>query len=449
MVVGGGIAGLAAAFVARAAAETVPGGLDVLVLERDPEIGGKARTVVRDGWLVEGGPAGFLSGRTELDNLVTACELGPRLVQANAAAARRYIYSRGKLRRVTANPVALLRSGLLRFPGLARLLADIVLPARRDQADETIWDFAARRFGAEVADRLIAPVTLGVVAGDAHRLSVAANFPRFTAIERNHGSIIRGLIADRKNIQSGRLTSFVGGMSELPHALADRGGFRALPDSGVKAVAPADPGWQLHLNDGTSITADVVIIATDSAAAASILRVSSARLAAELQAITCPPVSVVALGYGPATRQRIPTGFGVLVARGEGFRMLGNVWDDQVFPGRCPEGHVLIRAIYGGGVDPDIGGLTPGELVALARGELARMYGIAEAPLLEQVIRWPLGIPQYAVGHVARVARIEEMVAAQPGLFMTGWALHGVAFASAAEHGVRTGERAIEWLSRV
>ena len=447
-VVGGGIAGLAAAWAARAAARRVPGGLDILVLERGEEVGGKARTISRDGWLVEAGPTGFLSGGAEMDRLVAASGLAAEILPANAAAARRFIYHGGRMRRVAANPLGLVRSGLLSSRGMLRLLAEVVIPRRRDSSDESIWDFAARRLGAEAADRLVAPMTLGVFAGDAHRLSLVASFPTMATLERDHGSLIRGLLARRGRMQSGTLTTFVGGIQELPRALAARGGFRVSCHAEVNRIARVRLGWEISVGgDGTTITADAIILAADSAAAASLLREHSGPLAADLAAIHCPPVGVVALGYGPEGRKRIPTGFGVLIARGEGFRMLGNLWDSHLYPGRCPDGHVLIRAMYGGGVDPQAGTLTPGELATLARAEVARLYGIEAAPCFEQVVQWPRAIPQYELGHSARVTRIDEMTAALPGMFITGSALHGVAFPAAAAHGVQTGERVVEWLS--
>ena len=447
VVIGGGIAGLAAAWAAHAAAGRVRGGLDVLVLERADDVGGKARTILRDGWLVEAGPTGFLSGRTEMDRLVTGAGLASEVVTANPAAAHRFIYHGGRMRRVAANPIGLVRSGLLSGRGALRLLADMVVPRRRG-GGESIWDFAARRLGAEAADRLIAPMTLGVFAGDARRLSLVASFPQMAALEHDHGSLIRGLLARRGKMRSGTMTSFAGGMQELPRALATRGGFRVSCRSAVDGIARMQSGWEIRVGHaGATITADAIILALDSAPAAALLREHSPALAADLEAIPSPPVGVVALGYGPEARERIPNGFGVLIARGEGFRMLGNLWDSHLFPGRCPDGHVLIRAMYGGGVDPAAAMLPPGELAALARAEVARLYGIDAAPCFEQVVQWPRAIPQYELGHSARIARIDEATVALPGVFITGSALHGIAFPAAVAHGVQTGERVVEWLS--
>lgn len=444
VVVGGGIAGLAAAWAARSASD----GLVVRVLEQGDMVGGKARTISRDGWLVEGGPTGFLSGTPEMDRLIAACGSDLTPIPANAAAARRFILVGGRMRRATPNPVALVSSGLLSVGGMLRLLADLGIPAKRDGSDESIWAFASRRIGSEAADRLIAPMTLGVFAGDARHLSLAAAFPRMSALEREHGSLIRGMIARRGRISSGALTSFAGGMQALPGALAAHGGFQIDVRTAATRIVRAGKGWEItHSRSSAPLLADAIILAVDPAAAAALLREHDGLLAAELESIPCPPVAVVALGYGPQVQSRIPIGFGVLIARGEGYRMLGNLWDSQLFPNRAPDGHVLIRAMYGGGVDAAAASLPPGELANLARGEVARLYGLDATPVFEQVVQWPMAIPQYQLGHLERVKRIDGRTAALQGIFLTGSALHGVAFPAAAAHGVQTGERAVKWLS--
>ena len=226
VVIGGGIAGLAAAWAAREADQD----LEIVVLERQGEVGGKARTIVRGEWMVEAGPTGFLSGTPELDRLIGACGLAESVRPADPAAARRFIQIRGRMRRVAPNPISLVGAGLLSAAGCARMLAEVVIPARRNQPDESVWDFAARRLGTEVADRLISPMTLGVFAGDAHRLSLSAAFPRMAALEREHGSLIRGTIARalhrRRGTKPAALHSFDRGMQTLPRSLAARGAFQ-------------------------------------------------------------------------------------------------------------------------------------------------------------------------------------------------------------------------------
>ncbi|MFI5309988.1 MAG: protoporphyrinogen oxidase [Gemmatimonadales bacterium] len=449
VVVGGGISGLAAAWAARERAASIPGGLEVLVLERGDDVGGKARTLRRDGWLMEGGPSGFLGGRAEMDRLITASGLSSEMIGAEKAAARRFVYRGGRMRQVVANPVGFALSGVLSARGFARMCAEPFIPRRRDDSDESVWDFAARRLGVEVADRLVSPMALGIFAGDARRLSLPAAFPRMAALEREHGSVIRGMIAKRGRSSSGPLTSFRDGMQSLPRALARRGGFAVRCNAEVRALVREESRWQVAVaGDAETIPADAVVLAGEPWASAALVRAHDATLAGDLDAIPCPPVAVVALGFGPDALACVPRGFGVLVSRGEGFRMLGNLWDTHVYPGRSPAGHLLVRAMFGGAVDPRAGALDETELSALARAEVARACGITSGPEIVHVVRVPRAIPQYELGHRERVARVERALASLGGLEMTGFGLRGVAFADAAADGVRTGERMAAWLAR-
>jgi protoporphyrinogen/coproporphyrinogen III oxidase len=445
VIVGGGIAGLAAAWAARRLADRHGRELDIVVLERGPVVGGKARTVARDGWLVEAGPSGFLGGRPEMERLVEEAGLSGDAVPAGTASSRRFIYRAGRMRGIAPDPAALALRGVLSPRGVGRMLLEPFVRARRDGHDESVWDFAARRLGTEVADRLVRPMALGIFAGDARRLSLEAAFPRMAALEREHGSIIRGMIARRGRTASGALSSFRHGMQSLPLALARRGRFTVRCGATVGLLHLHGDQWRVAVEgDAEAIPADGVLLATEPWAAAGLVRPHAPAAAEALDAIPCPPVAVVALGFAPGAAARVPAGFGVLIARDEGFRMLGNLWETHLYPGRGPAGHVLVRAMLGGAVDPGIGALPAPELLRLAREEVARLYGITEPPVFEHVERITRAIPQYEVGHRDRVERVERALARLPFLDATGFGLRGVAFADAASDGVRTGERLAE-----
>ena len=459
VVVGGGISGLAAAWAARNAATRAGVPLDVIVLERAAEVGGKARTIVRDGWLVEGGPSGFLGGRPELDTLLHAAGLTNEILPARAESKRRFLYRGGRMREVKLNPLAFAASGIVSPLGLARLCAEPFVARPRGASDETGWGFAARRLGAEAADRLIAPMTLGVFAGDARRLSMASAFPRMSALERDHGSLVRGMMArgraaraERRNGAQGgdapapltrarQLVSLTDGMQSLPRRLAERGGFVVRCGASVQSIARDAHGWTVTLEGDAPLDADGLIIATEPFACAQLLRPIDPSAADALDAIPCPPVTVVALGYGAHERNRIPDGFGVLISRGEGLRMLGNLWETSTYAGRGPAGGILVRAMFGGAVDPEIGGLDERDMIALAKSEIARLYGVTAPPLLESAVRIARAIPQYEVGHASRVATVERAAQRVGALDVTGFGLRGVAFGDAAADGYRTGER--------
>lgn len=440
VVVGGGISGLAAAWAARSTAARAGVALDVIVLERGAQVGGKARTIVRDGWMVEGGPSGFLGGRPELDALLDAAGLRAQVLPARAAAKRRFLFRAGRLREIKSSPGGFAASGILGVGGLLRLGAEPFVARARPGGDESVWAFAARRIGAQAADRLISPMTLGVFAGDAKRLSLASAFPKMAALEREHGSLVRGMLARRGRARA-QLASLRDGMQSLPRALAAVGGFQVRCNAAVRAIARTPRGWSVAVEgDGTPLDADALVLATEPFAAAALLRPLLPAAADALDAIPCPHVTVVGLGYTAAAASAIPDGFGALISRGEGIRMLGNLWETSIYPGRGPAGGVLVRAMFGGAIDPSIGEIDDGAVLELAKREIGRLYGLSAGPVFHEVVRLPRAIPQYEIGHAARVAAVERGAGSVPGLAVTGFGLRGVAFGDAATDGVRTGE---------
>ncbi len=449
VIVGGGISGLsAAAHLARDGG----GAHEVTLLERETEVGGKARTLVDGEWSVETGPTAFLADSPTLDTLITNAGLDARRITADEGAARRYLVRRGKLREVSPNPLRLVCSGLITPLGALRVMAEPLIPrASEERAQaESVWKFAKRRFGREVADRFIAPMVLGIFAGDSQRLSLPAAFPRLAAVEREHRSLILALISKRKSKRRGGpqgpsapLTSFRSGLEELPRALAETPGITVRRGSQVEGIVArngAERGWRVAVAGESPIDTDAVILAGEAWAMAPILRESAPEIASALGEIDYPPVAVVALGFDRKTAERIPVGFGALIARGQGYRLLGSLWDGRIFPERRSNGNLLIRSIYGGAVDREVAVLDDGALIALAREEIGRLLGITDPPIYTRAVRWPQAIPQYNLGHLERVATIRDHLGALPGLAIAGNSLDGVAFGKAAESGVRAAE---------
>ena len=172
-----------------------------------------------------------------------------------------------------------------------------------------------------------------------------------------------------------------------------------------------------------------------------------ARIAEHLALIPCPAVSVVALGLPKASAQGVPTGFGVLIPRAEGYRALGCLWDSRLFPGRAPQQGLLMRLMYGGSVDPEIAEMDEQALIALAQHEATRLFGIEGPPMFAHAIRWPRAIPQYEIGHLERVGGIEESLHNLPGLYLAGNGLYGIAFGRSAAAGYSAGEEAALYLA--
>ena len=481
VIVGAGIAGLAAARGCVAMAKERGVEVEIVVVEREAQVGGKAQTRRRDGWLLEAGPTGYLDNEPIMDELVAAA--GLEKLAANEAAARRFLVRNSQLKEIQAHPVKFFTSGILSPGALLRIatepLRKKLVDAEGHTVDESVWDFAARRLGPQAADRLIAPMVLGVFAGDAKRTSLPAAFPRMAELEAEYGSLVKALLALKKKKgaasggpagPSGKLTSFAGGLDTLPVALAARGqaagDFQVLCGREVRGLSFDDPcakdakPWRLQLArpgaDGTdeSLSADAVILAAESFAAARLLENLAPTISAELAAIPTPPVAVVGLGYGPAALARAPHGFGALIQRGGKERILGVLWDTHLFAERSPNGTLLMRCMIGGATDTDSGNLGDDELVAIAKADLARLFQLEGAdaePIYQEVVRWPRAIPQYEVGHPARVRRVKaclrDLSATRPGLFLTGNYLDGVAFNKAAKSGYESGRAALTGLA--
>jgi oxygen-dependent protoporphyrinogen oxidase len=453
VIVGGGISGLAAARAAVETSQRAGAEMEVVVLERDPAVGGKARTRRRDGWLVEGGPAGYLDDpdtATTMQRLIAAAGMEGEVIHASDAARRRFIARNGRAREVKPNPLRLVTGGILSLAGAARLLAEPFVRARAAAEDESVFDFAARRIGAQAAERLVAPMMLGIFAGDARRISLNGAFPRLAALERDHGSLVRGMLARRRESRggpagpSGTLTSFRDGMQSLASGVAARGGFAVRTGTTVHAIEPAQTGgWLVRAwEQPEPLRADAVVLACEAWAAADLLAPHAPVVATALRGIVYPTVIAVSLGYGPDSLSSFPRGFGCLIPRGEGIRSLGCVWDSALFAARAPANHVLVRVLLGGAVDASVDSLSDEEALETATADVAKLFAPGTGPVTREVVRWARAIPQYAVGHPSVVARVSEGIAQLPGLSIAGNALHGVAFAKAATEGWRRGEAA-------
>jgi oxygen-dependent protoporphyrinogen oxidase len=443
IVVGGGPSGLV---LGRELLTRGAGAVDVTVYEAQVHPGGKAWTEHEGGYLIERGPEGFLDSAPATLALARDVGLGDRLLPASDRASRRYLFARGALRPVSANPAAFFASGLLSLRGRLAVLGEPFRPRNRG-GDETVASFARRRLGREAAATLVGAMVRGVYAGDAESLSMPSAFPRLAALEQEHGSLVRALVALRWSKlgeagaggesgrgggpagPAGRLTSFPGGMAELGEALAAAlAGHFVL---GRPAIAVSrgggGAGWRVEFADGRSEFSDVVVLATEPWRASRLVTAASSALTAVLAEIPAAPVVVVALGFGAYdVRQRLD-GFGFLVPPTEPLRMLGCLWSSATFAQRAPPGRVLLRVMLGGSRDAAVLDLPDDRLVRLVLGELDRTLGLRGSPDMIRIIRWPTGIPQYTLGHGQRLARIASELGRLPGLYLVGNGYRGIA----------------------
>jgi oxygen-dependent protoporphyrinogen oxidase len=444
-VVGAGIAGLAAAHRLVERRET-----EVVLLEAAGRAGGTIVTERMGGFTIEGGPDAIL---TEKPWAAELCErVGVPLVGTREGERRTYVVRRGRLRALPEGFLllaptdlrALARSPVFSWHGKLRMAFDLVLPRARGDADESLGSFVRRRLGREALDRVAQPLAGGIYTADVERLSLAATMPRFRELERRHRSIILGLRAQAggERAAGARYSMFVApaeGMGALVDALA-----RRLPEGVLRLRAPvvgivhADGRWRLRAG-GEPIAADALVIAAPAHAAAALFDPVDAALGRELRAIEYASSATVTLAYRAADAAGL-RGFGFVVPAIERRALIACTWAGRKFPGRAPEGAELVRGFVGGALRPDLVELDDAALAEAVRRDLRELAGITAAPTLVRVHRHRRAMPQYAVGHLDRVAAIEARTAALPALALAGAAYRGVGIPDC----VRGGEAAAD-----
>ncbi len=440
VVIGAGISGLSAAWFLHRK------GLPVQVLERADRVGGVIASEHLDGYLIEHGPNSTLqkpeSEDDALGRLVGDVGLSDSLMAAGTAAKKRFVMRGGQLRALPTSPPAMIATRLFSLAAKLRLLGEPFIG--RGKGEETIAQFVTRRLGPEFLDYAIEPFVSGVYAGDPRTLSVRAAVPKIYALERDHGSLIRGAIALGKAAKAaagppGRLVSFDDGMEVLPRTIAER-----LPAGSVRTgcrmvgLEPAEDGWRVAWGTPTEsgvIEARHVILAVPAAAAADLITSLSPEAAGELRDIAYAPIVSAGMGYDPKRVGHALDGFGFLVPRREGVRILGGLFSSTLFPGRAPAGRVLITTFIGGAMDGDAVALDDSAVTRCLSDDLARSLGAAGEPAMVHLTRWERAIPQYVLGHLERIARIDGLLEDHPGLhFRANWR-DGISVADCVRNG--------------
>jgi protoporphyrinogen/coproporphyrinogen III oxidase len=419
VVVGAGISGLTLAWALRTR------GTPVVVLEANDAVGGQIRSWTEDGFVLEAGPNGFLDREGAVAGVAERLGIADRLRSASKAADRRALFVRGKLRYLPTKPPELLRSNIVPWWAKLRLLLEPF--SRRGPAgvDESLAQFGRRHLGRHVTETLLDAVQTGIFGGDSERLSVRAAFPRLHQMERNHRSLMLAAGAMRKKSKGppAKLGSFEGGLGTLPRALRDSLGDAVRLGTRVRAVESARDGWTVRW-DGGAERFDRVVLALPAPASAALLRPLDASIATALEAIRDVPISVVHLGWRPALSPQ-PEGFGVLVPARERRRVLGILFVSSAYPFRAPGGGTLLTTLVGGAHGAAWAALPDAELLGAVREELSGILGVERPPDLVRIVRWPHAIPQYEVGHQARLEAIATALRRYPRLVLTGSALRG------------------------
>jgi oxygen-dependent protoporphyrinogen oxidase len=461
VIIGGGISGLAAA--RRLLQQESPP--RVTIVESDSKFGGKVRTEHVDDFVIEGGPDSFLSSKPRGVGLATELGLGDDLIGVTPQPHRAFILHRNAFYPIPEGltglvptklgPVA--RSGLLSARGKVRLALDYVLP-KQDAEDEALGAFVRRRLGDEAWERLVEPLMAGIYAADGDQLSLAATFPQLQAAEREHGGLIKGVLAARQKAPAGNgparppfLTPAAGLVSLVEALTSNLQRDGAVLRAGVRArsVSQAVPGgaYDVALDGAEPLRAEAVILATPAYVAGDLIRGLDSGLGRDLGEIPHSSTAIVTLAYRTEQIARPLTGHGYLVPRVEGGPILACTWSSRKWAGRAPDGWELLRIFLGrSGNGEALLEFDDDTLLAIAQSEVATRLGATGAPVLGRVQRWPRGMPQYLLGHPERIARVEAALARHVGLELAGNALRGVGVPDVIRSGEEAAERVLRTL---
>jgi len=458
VVVGGGMAGLAAAhrLVELSTAQRQP--LDLKLIEAAPRLGGSIHTEHVDGFVIEAGPDSFISEKPWALQLCDRIGFTDRLVRTNDAHRRTFIVHDGALHALPDGFLLLaptqfwplVTTRLFSWPGKLRMALDLVLPRGRALADESLAAFVTRRLGREALERVAQPLVGGIYTADPETLSLAATMPRFLEMERRTRSIIWSMWqAQRRAPPAARSTSgarwslFVSaadGMQSLVDAVADR-----LPADTIRLNEPLldlqrDGAWRLHCGADV-LEADAVILATPAHGSARALRGFDTQLAAQLDGIPYASSATVSLAYRADQIPKPLDGFGFVVPLIEARSIVACTYSSIKYPGRAPQGHVLIRCFVGGALQQELFEQDDEAMAASVGAELRQLLGIHSAPLLTRIHRHARAMPQYQVGHLERMQRLDTSLAAHPTLALAGNAYRGVGIPDCIHSGETAAER--------
>lgn len=481
IIIGGGITGLSAAYKIRRA--TFEGhDLDFLLIEKDRRLGGKVLTEIVRGpsgegeFIVDGGPDCFLTEKPACHRVAKLLGIFDDELPTDDSKRRTFIFSRGRLHPLPdgimmfapTKFLPFITSGLFSWSGKIRMAMELFIPPKKvkpgELYDETLESFVVRRMGRECLDRLAEPLVGGVHASDPKNMSLAATFPRLLEMEQSYGSLIKGFLVARKKVEEMRkkyppkpgqkprtfFTSFAKGMQQFTDRMADASG-RDNMRIGVTVTylqRVNQNRWKVHLSDHSSIEGDGVIIATESWAAEPIVRPIDQAIADALKEIPCSSSATISFAFNEHEVGFDLNAFGVLCPLVEGRALMAATYSSSKWPGRAPSGKVLIRGFVGGPHNQEIVRRSEEELVKIVLSEFQKIIGLnpKAEPIFYRLYRWPLGMPQYTIGHLRRVELIEDRTAQITGLALAGGSYRGVGLPNCVESGEQAVSKILnEW----
>jgi oxygen-dependent protoporphyrinogen oxidase len=453
LVVGAGISGLATAYALQKA------GIATRIVEATARPGGVIQSVKRDGYLLECGPQSF-SGNGTISAMCRDLGILEERVLADPKAPR-YVLIDGKLQYVPMGP-GLLASSFMSGGTRTAILRDIFGKSESPEPDESVASFIRRKFSPTLLDRLVGPFVSGIYAGDPEKLSLRAAFPILYEAEKAAGSITRGVfkvIKQRKASngtqpqapkEKATLQTFRDGNETLIRGIAARLGERLTCGAAVTRIEALKSGqepkaarFRVSLRGPRgeeNLETERLILSVPTETAGRLLESLDPGFGTQLGAIAYSGVAVVSLGYRKSDVGDNLAGFGFLVPRSSGLSILGTVWNSSLFPGRAPEGQALLTSFVGGATNPGAMNQSPEQLAAQVHREMTPLLGLRKEPVFSNVTIWPRAIPQYNLGHTARLAALESLRARFPGLYFSGNYLNGPAIGTCVEHAMKVAD---------
>jgi oxygen-dependent protoporphyrinogen oxidase len=456
-VIGAGVSGLAMAHNLK---KLFGDRIDLAVYEKGERPGGAIHSERINGFLVEWGPNGFLNNEPATFELIKELGIRDRLLVSSDTARKRFLFINGALHQIPLSPPGFLGTKILPLSSKLRFSMEPLIRKRTADSDESVAAFVARRFGRVAVERMFDPLMSGIYAGNVNTLSIQSTLKVFHEMEQAHGSVVRGmfarikqrkaeeraggaqekvdeLVTTSKNPMSNKLLSFGEGMNELITALADELHGQVRTNAVIDSLTRTGNGFDLVVQDAGGarrVHHDIVVLATPPEQTAPFVAGIDGELARRLSEIKSSTIAVIGLGFRGEDIANPLDGFGYLIPRREGVRSLGVLWSSSIFPNRAPAGHKLLQIMIGGAHDLRAIDADDDALVDTAMKDADPVLGFRGKPLVRKVIRHKSGIPQYNLGHNARLGEIQQRMRGIPGLHLAGNGYFGISANDCIRH---------------
>lgn len=462
VIIGGGIAGLAAAYTLQEKTDQV----QYTLIEKNQELGGKIITINKDGFLVEGGPDCYLAEKPSVTEMARKVGLEDSLLGTNEENKGTFVLSRGKLHNlpeglmlmVPTKIVPFALSPLISWPGKIRMSFDLFLPKKKQFSDETLKSFVVRRLGQEALDKIAEPLIGGIHGGDPGTMSLKASFPRFLDMESKYGSLTKAMLAARKRVPKMKpnpsskipktyFVSFKEGMGELVKAMEQRFTGKIIKGKSVTKVEKVQQGYQVFIEDDKPLMADGIIFAIPAHDAAKLMGKLDSVIAQKLKETPMASSATISVGY---KRKDIPgalNSFGFVVPNIEKRKINAVTYSSVKWHHRVPnDDFVLLRTFVGGAKNSHLAHASEEEILQWVKQEFKEVLGITAEPVMTSVYRWLNARPQYVLGHLERMEEIENRLENLPGLYLAGGSYRGIGVPDCLKDGIKAAENSLEFL---